>query len=123
MTQPNKPAFMLTKNPGENLPVFVIQTVSDCSVITRDIISRYLRSFRHRNQVITIESEDFYSPSPIRGEGLFRIPKSALRLPALREPATPAEGAAFAELQETAAIRAFGAEAEVVLVSALGAIG
>ena len=49
--------------------------------------------------------------------------KSALRLPALREAAAPAKSAAFAELQKTAAIRAFGAETEVILVAALGAIG
>ncbi len=63
----------------------------------------------------------FYSPS--HQGGLSRIPKSALRLPALREPAAPAEGAAFAELQEAAAIRTLGAKAEVVLIAALGAIG
>lgn len=45
------------------------------------------------------------------------------RLSALREPAAPADGAAFAELQEAAAIRTFGAKAQMVVVVTLGAIG
>ena len=116
--------------------------------MVRTLSHGYLRYSDIKTMALLYESEDFYSPFPSGkrlGTRLFpRIPpapasmsgnaiqalsgtkyrvKSVLRLPALREAAAPTEGAAFAELQKTAAIRAFGAETKVVLVAALGAIG
>jgi len=52
---------------------------------------------------------------------LFRVPKTEFRieiLSALGEPAPPAERAAFTEFEQAATVRAFRAEAQVVLVSA-----
>ncbi len=51
------------------------------------------------------------------------IPQYGLRSSAFREPATPAESAALAEFQETAAVGALGTETKVVLAAALGAVG